>query len=118
MFSSGESAGTERRRGLDLLSESACGGKIVVGGDVNKGFVYVLRCSDQKLYTGSTRDLYKRLEAHRTGKVRTTKNRRPVQLIYKEEFGNYQEARDREIYLKSGTGREWLKTQLEGWPSG
>ena len=85
---------------------------------LSKGFVYVLRCSDQRLYTGSTRDLQKRLEAHSMGKVRTTKNRRPFQLLYTEEFDDYSEARRREHYLKSGTGREWLKVQLEGWPSG
>ena len=48
------------------------------------------------------------------GRVRTTKNRRPVELIYTEEFEDYKEARQRELYLKSGTGREWLQTKLEG----
>jgi putative endonuclease len=52
------------------------------------------------------------------GRVKTTKSRRPVQLIYSEEFENYTDARKREIYLKSGTGRDWLKTKMEGWPSG
>ena len=85
---------------------------------MTKGFVYVLKCNDERLCTGSTRNLEKRLQAHNTGKVRTTKNRRPFQLIYVEELDDYSEARKRERYLKSGTGREWLKTQLEGWPSG
>ncbi|HTR45514.1 MAG TPA: GIY-YIG nuclease family protein [Thermodesulfovibrionales bacterium] len=85
---------------------------------LSKGFVYVLRCSDNKLYTGSTRDIEERLAAHGKGKVRTTKSRRPVELVYKEEFEEYSAARKRELYLKSGVGREWLKSQLEGWPSG
>ena len=85
---------------------------------MSKGFVYVLRCIDNKLYTGSTRDLQNRLTAHNMGKVRTTKNRRPVQLIYTEEFDDYSSAYKRELYLKSGSGREWLKAQMEGWPSG
>ena len=85
---------------------------------MEKGFVYVLRCSNQALYTGSTRDLQKRLCAHNAGKVRTTKNTRPVQLIYVEEFGSYSEARKRELYLKTGAGREWLKGIVERWPSG
>ncbi len=80
---------------------------------MDKGFVYVLECCDQKLYIGSTRDLDNRLYAHRMGRVKTTKSRRPVKLIYSEEFVNYTEARKREIYLKSGTGREWLKAALE-----
>ncbi len=85
---------------------------------MNKGFVYVLRCNDRKLYIGSTRDLSKRMEAHRMGRVRTTKGRRPVELIHLEEFDNYQDARKREVYFKSGTGRDWLKAKLEGCQSG
>jgi putative endonuclease len=80
--------------------------------------VYVLRCNDQKLYVGSTRDLYKRIEAHNMGRVKTTKGRRPVQLIYMEEFENYTVARKRELYFKSGTERDWLKAKLEGCQSG
>ena len=52
------------------------------------------------------------------GRVKTTKSRRPVELIYFEEFNDYSEARKREIYLKSGTGREWLKSKLERCQSG
>jgi putative endonuclease len=78
-----------------------------------KGFVYVLKCKDQKLYIGSTRDLDKRLKAHKMGRVKTTKSRRPVKLIHMEEFESYEEARKRELYLKSGTGRDWLKDKMK-----
>ena len=80
---------------------------------MEKGFVYVLRCNDGKLYIGSTRDIGKRLQAHQTGRVKTTKHRRPVQILYKEELENYSAARKRELYLKTGTGRDWLKNMLE-----
>ena len=82
------------------------------------GFVYVLRCKDERLYIGSTRDLDNRFKAHVMGRVKTTKGRRPVQLIYSEKFDDYTEARKREGYLKSGTGRDWLKTQMERCQSG
>ncbi len=85
---------------------------------MQKGFVYVLRCSDSRLYIGSTRDINKRIIVHNNGKVKTTKSRRPVILIYTEELATYTDARKRESYLKSGTGREWLKNKLEEWPSG
>jgi putative endonuclease len=88
------------------------------GAKINKGYIYVLRCKDQKFYIGSTRDLCKRLKAHEMGRVKTTKSRRPVKLIYKEELEDYKEARKRELYLKSGTGRDWLRTTLEGCQSG
>jgi putative endonuclease len=78
----------------------------------SKGFVYVLKCHDQKLYIGSTRDLEERLTSHKMGRVKTTKSRRPILLVYLEEFEHYQEARKRELYLKTGTGRDWLKLTL------
>lgn len=85
---------------------------------MGKGFIYVLRCADSRLYIGSTRDLSRRIDAHINGRVKTTKSRRPIKLIYSEELATYTEARKRELYLKSGTGREWLKEKLEEWPSG
>lgn len=85
---------------------------------MEKGFVYVLRCADNRLYVGSTRDMESRITAHEYGKVRTTKSRRPVKVIYTEETENYSAARRRELYLKSGTGREWLKNKLERCQSG
>jgi putative endonuclease len=85
---------------------------------MSNAFIYVLRCCDNRLYIGSTRELSKRLDSHKNGRVKTTKSRRPVQLIYYEEFDDYAEARRRELYLKSGTGRDWLKTKLEGCRSG
>ena len=85
---------------------------------MDKGFVYVLICADDRLYIGSTRDINKRIQTHNNGKVKTTKSRRPVELIYKEEMLTYTEARKRELYFKSGSGRDWLKKIKERWPSG
>ena len=78
----------------------------------------MLKCSDNKLYVGSTRNLKNRIYAHEKGRVKTTKCRRPVKLIYSEEMNDYTEARKRELYFKSGIGRDWLKKKLEEWPSG
>jgi len=80
---------------------------------ISRGFVYVLRCNDQKLYIGSTRNITDRLQAHSMGRVRTTKSRRPVQVVYMEEFATYSEARKRELYFKSGRGRDLLREKLQ-----
>ena len=46
-------------------------------------YVYIVRCSDQTLYTGWTNHLEKRIEAHNAGKgAKYTKARRPVELVY------------------------------------
>ncbi len=82
---------------------------------MEKGFIYVLRCADNSLYIGSTRDINTRIHAHNKGKVKTTKKNRPFKFIYSEEFKNYSEARKRELYLKTGTGRDWLKKKLDNF---
>jgi putative endonuclease len=64
------------------------------------------------VYKGSTRDLEVRVSEHFSGQVSRTKSRRPLKLVYYEYFESYTDARRREIWLKSGQGREWLKEQM------
>lgn len=68
-------------------------------------FVYILKCVDESLYTGSTNNLEKRLKEHNNSKqgARYTKTRRPVKLVYREKFKTKSEALKREI-------------QIKGWP--
>ena len=64
-------------------------------------FVYIVRCNDGTLYTGITNDLQKRINRHNDGSGATyTKIRRPVKLVYKEEFNTKGEALKREIEIK------------------
>ena len=74
-------------------------------------FVYMLKSlKDKKFYTGYTADLKKRLKQHNSGMVRSTKVRRPFELVYWESFGTRSEAMKRERRLKS-FGRE-VKIEL------
>ena len=76
-------------------------------------YVYILRSlKDNKLYIGSTRNLKKRINAHNYGKVRSTKSREPFKLIYCEKLEDYTKARKREKYLKTGSGRKWIKENI------
>ena len=76
-------------------------------------YVYVLLSEkDNLFYTGYTSDLKVRLELHNEGKVTSTKNRRPLQLIYFEGCRNQQDATRREKYLKSGNGKIYLRNRL------
>lgn len=65
-------------------------------------FVYILLCKDGTLYTGSTNDIEKRVHTHNTSKTgaKYTKSRRPVKLVYSEEFENKSEALKREAAIK------------------
>jgi len=64
-------------------------------------YVYLLRSKkDNKLYIGYTNDLRRRLEEHNSGKNKSTKYRRPLELIYYEAYKSEQDARQREENLK------------------
>ena len=64
-------------------------------------YTYIVKCSDETLYTGWTNNLKKRLEAHNSGKgAKYTKNRRPVELVYFEEYDTKQEAMKKEYAIK------------------
>ena len=64
-------------------------------------YVYLLRCSDGSLYCGWTTDLAARMEAHNSGKgAKYTRTRRPVELVYSEEYEDRHEALSREWHIK------------------
>lgn len=66
-----------------------------------KHYFYVLLCSDGSFYGGYTNDLKKRLEAHNSGKgAKYTKSRRPVEMIYLEEYADKRTAMQREYWFK------------------
>ena len=56
-----------------------------------------------------TADINRRLKEHGNGDVKSTKNRRPFELIYQESFEKKSEASKRELFFKTGKGREFLK---------
>ena len=65
-----------------------------------------------RLYTGSTSDFERRFSEHCSGKSKYTKNVLPVKLVYKEEYSTRSEAYRREMFLKTGKGREFLSKIL------
>ncbi len=68
-------------------------------------WVYVLgSAKDGQTYTGSTGNLRKRLREHYEGKVPATRARRPLSLLYVEEFRSRAEAVRREKFFKTPEG--------------
>ena len=77
-------------------------------------FVYVLlSVKDNKFYVGFTRNIKNRISEHNSGNVESTRNRRPLELIHYEYFANEEDAKAREVFLKSGFGRKQLKLSLK-----
>lgn len=66
--------------------------------------IYILLCADGSLYTGSTNNLEKRLETHRSGKGgKYTRSHKPLRIIHFEKYGTKSEALKREMEIKSWT---------------
>ncbi|MTI20773.1 GIY-YIG nuclease family protein [Fulvivirga sp. RKSG066] len=61
------------------------------------------------LYVGISNNVERRLTEHNSGKNKTTRPYKPFILIYTKEFETRIEARAHEKYLKSGSGKEFLK---------
>jgi predicted GIY-YIG superfamily endonuclease len=66
-------------------------------------YVYILMCADGTYYTGYTTDLTRRVKQHQSGSIPRayTKARRPVELVWAQEFESKEEARTNEKKIKS-----------------
>ncbi|MFS0490827.1 GIY-YIG nuclease family protein [Leadbetterella byssophila] len=74
-----------------------------------KGYMYILKCSDDSYYTGSTINLELRLAQHQNGEgANYTKKRLPVTLVYYEEFNRIDKAFYREKQVQG-----WSKKKKE-----
>lgn len=72
-------------------------------------WVYILQCSDNTFYTGCTTNLKERVYQHKTGQYEGyTKKRRPVELLWYEEFKDINEAIDAERQIKG-----WSRAKKE-----
>lgn len=77
-------------------------------------YVYILKSEKSgQWYTGSTGNLRKRLSQHNLGQSTWTKGGVPWKLIYYEACLFEEDAQARELYLKSGVGKKYLKNRLK-----
>jgi len=78
-------------------------------------FVYVIRSSvNGYFYVGLTENIDSRLKKHNEGSTPSTKPYRPWELFFFETCATRLEAREREKYLKSGIGKEFIKRKWAG----
>jgi len=83
---------------------------------MNDWFVYIVRCDDDSLYTGITKDVDRRIQEHNEGgklAAKYTRTRRPVVLVYQETCESRSVATKREIEIKqlSRTNKNILMNQ-------
>ena len=76
-------------------------------------YIYILKSkSDSKFYTGFTGNLRQRFKDHKNGNVESTRNRRPLNLIYYEAYNIKELALKREKFLKTTKGKMQLRKQI------
>ncbi|OHA24608.1 MAG: excinuclease ABC subunit C [Candidatus Taylorbacteria bacterium RIFCSPHIGHO2_02_FULL_43_32b] len=77
-------------------------------------YTYILKSNkNDQLYTRYTTDLRKRFKEHNEGLSTYTKSRGPYELIYYEACLDELDARSRELYLKTGRGKRYIKSRLK-----
>lgn len=73
--------------------------------------VYAIKSVNRNyLYIGLTNNFERRFKQHNEGQNRTTKSYAPFIVVFKETLPNRVKARERDKYLKSGSGKEYLKS--------
>ncbi len=75
-------------------------------------FVYLLKLSNKSIYTGSTPDLDNRVKEHECGVCLSTKDHRPLKLIWYCVFPSRLQALRFERYLKTGSGQAFRNGHL------
>ncbi|MDQ2932789.1 MAG: GIY-YIG nuclease family protein [bacterium] len=76
-------------------------------------YVYILKCSNNTIYTGCTTNLKERVERHHNGHVPATKEKRPIELIFYCAFKDKYKSFYFEKYLKSGSGRAFINKHFK-----
>jgi putative endonuclease len=77
-------------------------------------FVYAIKSiNNNYIYVGLTNNLDRRLKEHFAGKEKTTRHYRPYTILFTESHPDRLSARKREKYLKSGCGKEFLKSLIK-----
>lgn len=79
-------------------------------------YAYILKTASDDYYVGSTDNLEKRLLAHRAGKVKSTKSKLPLQLVFKEYYKTKAEAQKKEYKIKKWKSKKMIERMIELGP--
>ena len=71
--------------------------------------VYILSCANGRFYVGSTDNIERRLEEHKRGKSKATKNLLPIELVKFIECSSLPEARQLEYSIKKQKSRIYIE---------
>ena len=75
-------------------------------------YIYALQCANKDLYIGYSTDLKTRIKRHLSGRVKSTKSKMPLKLVYYEAYLSKSDAARREKQLKEHKAKSDLKKQI------
>jgi putative endonuclease len=73
---------------------------------MDKWYVYILEMNNWKYYIWSTKNVERRFDEHCRWLTKSTRNNRPLKLLFCKEYDNYQTALEMELYLKRQKSRK------------
>lgn len=73
-------------------------------------YVYILKLSNQKYYTGQTNNYPRRIKQHQTGQCKSTKNHLPFKVVFTKKKATRKEARKLEVLIKNRGAHRFLLT--------
>lgn len=74
--------------------------------------LYILKLIDGRHYCGITKNITKRFIQHQCGMSKSTRNHRPVSLVWLENYSNYLQARIKEVTIKKQGVTRWLNKNV------
>ncbi|MFA6099808.1 MAG: GIY-YIG nuclease family protein [Patescibacteria group bacterium] len=80
-------------------------------------FTYILLTAGETYYIGSTNDIDERLKEHQNGRVKSTKSKLPVKLVYLEKFDTRAEAQKQEYRIKRWKSRKLIESLIRKSPN-
>jgi len=82
-------------------------------GTIMKPVLYILELSNNQYYVGSTQNFDRRFYQHESGKVRSTKGKLPLKVVFQKEFTTLKQARQAEYKLKSYKNKQIIQQIIE-----
>jgi len=82
---------------------------------MQKWYVYILKMRNWRYYIWSSIDVDRRFDEHCRWLCKSTRNNRPLLLLYKKEFENYNLALKTELYLKKQKSKKTVDNFIAAW---
>ena len=79
-------------------------------------YVYILKTANNNYYVGSTQDIDVRLKQHQQGKVKSTKSKLPIKLVFKEYYETKSEAQKKEYKIKNWKSKKMIEKLIKQGP--